>query len=166
MRLLKFSILFVLLGAFGLHEYYVSVFRLSYNAQENQIQAEVKVFTDDLEQLLKTNDHIFFKMDEAVHSDELEESIQKELLNSFGYKDSKGRDKAITFMGYENEGDITWLYFTIDNVRSVKGPTLSINWMTDLFPGQVNIVHFFDGIDERSEFFSQEKTQIQFDFYE
>ena len=79
MRLLKFSILFVLLGAFGLHEYYVSVFRLSYNAQENQIQAEVKVFTDDLEQLLKTNDHIFFKMDDAVHSDELEESIQKEL---------------------------------------------------------------------------------------
>lgn len=166
MRKIFFGVLFIGLCSAFMHEYYVSIFRLTFNKEERQVQGEMKVFTDDLELLLKTKGHGVFALDDKSQKEKIEESLAQELSKSFKYIDAKAKPKELNLVGYENEGDLTWLYFTIDNIKSVKQPTLTINWMTDIFPTQVNIVHFFDGIDERSEYFSLEKLKIEFDFYE
>lgn len=166
MRLIKVLILVIVIGAFGLHEYYVSIFRLTFNRTEKQIQGELKVFTDDLELLLKTNDHGVLALEDRSQKEKIEHGLRVELLEYVKYYDFKNRPKEVSLVGYENEGDLTWVYFSIDDVKSIKEPTLEINWMLDLYPTQVNIVHFFDGIDELSEFFSEAKPKIQFNFEE
>lgn len=166
MRLVKILILVIVVGAFGLHEYYVSIFRLTFNRTEKQIQGELKVFTDDLELLLKTNDHGVLALDDRSQKEKIEHGLRVDLPKYVKYYDFKNRPKEVSLVGYENEGDLTWVYFTIDDVKSIKEPTLEINWMLNLYPGQVNIVHFFDGIDELSEFFSEAKPKNQFIFEE
>ncbi len=166
MRLIKICLLVIGIGAFGLHEYYISIFRLTFNRTEKQIQGELKVFTDDLELLLKTNGHGALALDENTLKAEIESGLSVELPKYVKYYDIKKRPKEISLVGFENEGDLTWIYFTIDNVKSIKEPTMEINWMVDLYSDQVNIVHFFDGIDELSEFFSRSKSKIQFIFSE
>ena len=166
MRLVKIFVLIMIVGAFGTHEYYISIFRLTFNKTEKQIQGELKVFTDDLELLLKTNDHGVLALDDKSQKAEIEEGLRVELSKHVKYFDIKSRPKELSLVGFENEGDLTWIYFTIDDVKSIKEPSLDINWMLDLYPGQVNIVHFYDGIDEVSEFYSLGKTRIQFIFSE
>jgi hypothetical protein len=166
MRTVKILVLIMILGAFGIHEYYVSIFRLTYSRTEKQIQGELKVFTDDLELLLKNNDYGVFALDDKSQKAAIERSLSEELPKHIKYFDIKNRPKKLSLVGFENEGDLTWVYFTIDDVKSVKEPALEIDWMLDMYSDQVNIVHFYDGIDERSEFLSQAKPKVKFIFSE
>lgn len=166
MRLLKFSILFVLLAGFGLHEYYVSIFRLTYNSTQKQIKGELKVFSDDLENLLKTNGYGTFALEDVSQKEKIEAALSTELKKNFSYTDKKQNTKDIELVGFEYQEDLTWIYFTVNKVKFIETPQLYINWMVDLFPGQVNIVHLDRGDEERSEFFSKDKPTINFVFSE
>ena len=162
-KFLFVSALFILVCSFA-HEYYVSIFRLSFNADNKRIEGSVKVFTDDLEMLLKESGHGVIAIDDISNKENIDKALAEELLKSISYKTTKGKVRSVSYVGYEHEDDLTWVYFTIKDIKNIKEPTMQISWMSNLYSGQVNIVHFTNGLSELSEYFNSNKQEIQFQF--
>ncbi len=164
MKFLLHSIFLFTLLSFVPHEYYVSTFQLEYNAEEKQIEAELKVFSDDLELLLKTRNGSALDLNKGEHRGRIKELLKIELERKVVYTNGKGKIKPLTFIGIEVKGDDTFVFFAIKDVKWVKNPELQINWMTELFPEQVNIVHFNNGNEKLTQYYNSQKTKLHFVF--
>ena len=164
MKTLVFSLIIFSVFSFVPHEYYVSTFNLEYNVDEMQIEGELKVFSDDLEQLLRLRNGSALDLGNGEHRAKIMELLSAELNQKVVYTDTKGKTKPISYVGLESDGDATLIFFTIDKVKKIKVPQLEITWMTEMFLEQVNIVHFKNGEEELTEYYNAEKTKFNFTF--
>jgi len=146
------------------HDYFVATFSLEYNVDDMKIEGELKVFSNDLEQLLKTRNGSALQLNNGEHRSKIMELLNAELNKTVVYTDVKGKIKTISYVGIEAHEDETQIFFTIDKVKKIKAPQLQITWMTKMFNEQVNIVHFKNGEQELTEYFNAEKTTKVFTF--
>ncbi len=155
-RFLAFGLLIVLgLTATALHEYYVSVTHANYNPETEKLELGIKLFTDDLERTILVNSEEAIKLSDASFGDDADEFfaeyLEKNLLFTQG-----GKVQELTYVGFEPGPDETWLFAEITMPASgtfeVKHTVLF-----DVFPEQINIVHFKVNGKEQSHYFN--KTQ-------
>jgi hypothetical protein len=146
------------------HEYYVSVFQLNYNKANKQVEVSLKVFTDDLEKMLKDRRYGILAVSNETHRTQIDLALEKEVKNGFHFRDKNNKEHELNVLGFEEEEDVTWVYFTVEKVRSLKEANLEVTWFTEIFPGQKNIIHFKNGGEELSEYLDIDNPQKTFTF--
>lgn len=139
----------LLVSAFALHPYYVSVTEMEYNAGKKEIEISGKIFIDDLEYALKQE----FKTNVAVLN-EAEKKRNSELLNSYFQKHLKltvdGKPVAFEFVGYQREEEAIWSFMAVKNIKPFKMVTVFNDLLYSFREDQVNIVHFKNKNERKS----------------
>lgn len=139
----------MLISAFVLHPYYVSVTEMEYNAGKKEVEISGKIFIDDLEYALKQE----FKTNVAILN-EADKKKNKDLLNRFFQKHIKltldGKPVAFEFLGYQREEEAIWSFMVVKNIKPFKTVTVFNDLLYSFREDQVNIVHFKNKNERKS----------------
>lgn len=121
------------------HPFHVSINEIEFNNKENSIEITKKVFTDDLERGLKNSGNSIFI---SKNNDSQLESLLQEYLNEKFKINVNGKVEKLIFIGYEIEEDAVWCYLQIEKVKNIKKLDVYDTTLFEIFPDQVNLVHF------------------------
>lgn len=133
------ALLFLFSGA-AHHPVYVSVTEIEHNAKENSLEISCKIFTSDLEAVLRKSNKI--KVDLLAPSDKkametlVSNYIQQHLKISVNEKPLQ-----LSFVGYEQNEETIQSYFQIDNVKSIKSMEVQNNILYEYKSEQISIIH-------------------------
>jgi hypothetical protein len=121
------------------HPYYISVTEIEYAGRDRELGVSCKFFSDDIEGALKaySNNKVdILKGDKATNGKLLDAYIRKHL----GIKvDGKALDPQ--FLGYENDQEATWCYFSVKEMPAPRNVEIFINLLYEYRSEQVNMVH-------------------------
>lgn len=124
------------------HPFHMSITELAYNKQDKLLEVAVKIFTDDLEEVLKKqyNSGVLqlTTPEESMQADAL---IYEYLKNVFQLE-VNGRLAKADFLGKEGDLDAVWVYFEYPVNEEVKSLSLKNEVLLDLFEDQQNVVYF------------------------
>lgn len=140
----KKFILIVLLGSlflfgFGIHKFYVSIYQLNYVPEKKILQITSRIFTDDLNNVLKKK---FEKETHIGASNETEEDIalmKKYLSEHFSIK-VNGQPKTIIYLSKEIETNVVICYLKITNIPKIKSIEIQNTALFELSEEQQNII--------------------------
>lgn len=139
--ILVLLVISIWLTAFTVHPYYMSVTDIEYRPAQKEIQIACKIFTDDLEDALKSE-----TKKPVTLTDGKDKAAKLELLRSYLQAHLKlmvdGKPVAYELIGFENEQEATWNYLLIKNVSAFKAVTVYNDLLFQLRTGQINIIHF------------------------
>ena len=133
------ALLFLFSGA-ALHPVYVSVTEIEHNAKENSLEISCKIFTSDLEAVLRKSNKI--KVDLLAPSDKkamenlVSNYIQQHLKISVNEKPLQ-----LSFVGYEQNEETIQSYFQIDEVKSIKSMEVQDYILYEYKSEQMSIIH-------------------------
>ncbi len=143
-----FTLLYLLLnsclsmGTTMTHPFYVSVTDAHYKPDNRTIEIAQKVFWDDMEEALSKKYGSKINLAKGTPSDSLEVWLDKYALSHhFWWVNQK--KVAISYVGYEVESDVIWIYLIAKNVDTPKNIKIKNSLLTDYFPEQKNITHFY-----------------------
>ncbi len=150
MALFLYQWLFVRLLAFGLsfHPFYVSVTELEYSSKDKELGVAGKFFTDDLEETLKN----FSKQKvDLVNGDKTASAkFITDYVNTHLKIKIDGNPIALKYLGFENDREATWCYFSATGISSFKTIEISNDLLYDFKKEQVNLVHIIVDGNRRS----------------
>jgi len=151
------------LTAFSLHPYYMSVTEIEYKPAEKEIQIAGKIFIDDLEYALTQE----FKTKVGILN-EADKKKNETLLNTFFQKHLKisidGKPVTYTLIGFDREEEAIWTYLEIKNVNEFKTATVFNDLLYSFRQDQINIIHFKNGSDRKSQRLTYPTTQFTFNW--
>ncbi len=129
-----------LMSAFSLlHPFFVSMTDIKYNPSDKDLEISVRIFTDDLENVLRK--YTTTKVD-ILHP------VNQEQMNREVYNYLKGKLKIqvngtpvqFRFIGYEQKNESIWTYLEVDNVPLPKKVKIVNAILQDLTPDQINLI--------------------------
>jgi hypothetical protein len=122
-----------------IHPFYVSIIEVEYSSKSKELGVSCKVFPDDLEEALR----LFSKKKYDLGSDPKKEIdsvlnlyMQQQLSISIN-----GSKKSLRYLGFENDKESTWIYFTIPKATGVRSIQVDCNLMYAFKEEQTNIIH-------------------------
>lgn len=122
------------------HKFYVSVTEIELNSKSQSLQIISRVFTDDLENVLRQRYDDNIRLGEGFESGDVNNLISKYLQQKVRITlDGKSRD--IKFIGREYDNDMTVFYIEVEEVTSFQNIKIMNALLTDLFEDQKNLVH-------------------------
>ena len=137
--ILLFSIVLLFSGA-AHHPIYVSVTEIEHNAKENTLEISCKIFTGDLEAMLRKNSKI--KVDLLAPTDK---KAMEALVNSYIQQHLKlnvnEKPVKLLFIGYEQNEETIQSYFQVDEVKSIKSMEITDNILYEYQSEQISIIH-------------------------
>lgn len=144
----KLSLLFWLLpvllisAAWIMHEFYVSITELRYNANSERFEISMRIFPDDLDRALLARTGIHTQLATELEHDLADSLLMVYILEDFSLK-VNGKDLELTYLGKEPESDAIWCY--LESSKIAVPETLSIRnaILTEYFPDQVNIIQAY-----------------------
>lgn len=154
-KYLSLCLLVFLFCSFTGHKFYVSHYRIDYKTSSLQVTA--KIFTDDLEKAISTGSKKY-RINEQEQADTLNRVLFDYVKGHFRLK-ADGEMKALQWVGFETEADITWIYFEIPGLK--KAPSslhIFCSSLTEIYDEQVNLFNI--GVnDAKKTFFLNENDQ-------
>jgi len=139
----KFLLLFLtlpLLSFQGVHKFYVSVTDIEYNPETESLQLISRIFTDDMENLLKTRYSEEIYLTAKEEHPEVDSYIEKYLVGKLRVE-VNGREYPLKYLGKKYDNDILKLFIEIEQVAVPQRVQVQNEILTDLFPDQKNVVH-------------------------
>ena len=162
-RLFLLTTIGLLLSAFALHPYYMSVTEIEYKPAEKEVQVACKIFTDDLEEALKKE---FAKKIDIVNPVQKKENEQ--LLQRYLQKHLKLQldNKAVVleFFGFEAEGEAIWIYLLAKNTDAFKSAIVFNDVLYSYRNEQINILHFKNKGERKSYRLNYPDNQVTFNW--
>lgn len=159
----KVLILFLgLLTSFTLHKYYVSVTEIVYNGKTEQLEVSLKVFNDDWQNAL---DHRLGKPVNIGSKNEypkLDSLVSAYLFEGFKVKVNE-EGKKLNIIGREIEGEATWIYMYVDEVKDMKSIEVQNKLLTEMFDEQRNVVQLIIGKTNKSALLTKSRSSKIFD---
>jgi hypothetical protein len=156
LMLRKHLLLFLLLLTASLtawaHAYHASIMDVRYNAQKQQLEIALKVFTDDFEKALSTGRPTSIDLEQSPKP--LVTQLTTELLRkqlAFGTK--PGETLPLQLLGMQKESDAHWLYCTVKLTKPLTGFHLRHTLLLPTFSDQMNIVNVEAGGKKQSLLF-------------
>lgn len=135
-----FLILAVLvLGAFGSHKFYVSIYQLNFVPEKKMLQITSRIFIDDM------NDALEKKHKRKFHLGEKEETandvlqMQQYLSDHFTIK-IDGKPKPFVYLSKEMESNVLICYFKIADIQKINSLEITNKILYDLVTEQQNII--------------------------
>ena len=139
----KFVLLFFVLIIFSgatHHPIYVSVTEIEHNAKENSLEISCKIFTGDLEAVLKKNNKI--KVDLLAPRDK---KAMEALVNNYIQQHLKlkvnEKPVPLSFLGYEQNEETIQSYFQVEEVNTIKSLEVQDNILYEYKSEQMSIIH-------------------------
>lgn len=135
--------LFVALGLFTMsyakHEEYYSLTNITYKESEKSLQITMRLFTDDLENVLKKNYDKNFELNTDRELSDANDYIEKYLKAKFNISIS-GKMLNYKLIGKEYEKDSVYIYLEINNIDKFTSIQIRNATLIDAFPTQENII--------------------------
>ena len=124
----------------AVHPLYVSVTEINHNAAEKTLEISIRIFSDDLEQVLEKNNKttldILAEKDKTRFDQYIPSYISKNLMLTID-----GKQVQLSYVGFETENEATYCYFEVKNVTSVKKLDVTNSILYDFNDTEMNIVH-------------------------
>lgn len=141
------------------HDFHSSLTEINYNPKSEALEVTMRVFTDDFEKALTTqNEGKPIRLERNTEA--TSQHIERYLRKHFALISPTKQVKTFSYIGSETELDATWLYFELPDCKSIKGYTLYNVVMLELFDDQTNLVNVILG-DQRRSFIFNQKTKIE-----
>ena len=137
------------------HAFHTSLAQVSYNSKTQLFEVSLRVFADDLEEVLSKEASRKVRLDESTQHDQLIEAYVKK---QFGMLDKNGRKIPMTFVGKEFEADATWIYLEIPLPKKTVDLRLQNALLIDLFDDQTNVVNFTYLSSSKTYLFKSDNT--------
>lgn len=131
------------------HDYYVGHTSIKYSEKNSSLELTTKLFTDDLLEVVDAqNNDIFEPM--------LRQYMQNHLVV---YLNGQKKAEQLVWVGFEQEGDVTWIYQEIQRVKRLNEIKVSNKLLIDFFEQQSNIVQVTVGNQTKGMLFDSRETQ-------
>lgn len=132
-----------------MHPFYVSVTEIQHNAPEKTLEISCKIFTEDLEAILKKNYNtpIDFKIttQKAIQDQLVADYIKKHLVLK-----ADGKPLTLEYVGFEEEKEAIWVYCQVSGLASVHKLDADNSILHDFIESQINLMHVTVGGDRKS----------------
>ncbi|HET8753284.1 MAG TPA: DUF6702 family protein [Salinimicrobium sp.] len=140
MKKILLLFLFLPLMAFSAHKFYLSVTEIEYNSENKSLQVISRVFTDDMEAVLKEryNSEIFLTR-KKEHPDA--DAFLKKYIEQRLKIVVNGELQKLNYLGKKYDNDQLVLFIEVENVPEIKSISVENKILTGLFPDQKNVVH-------------------------
>ncbi len=112
---------------------------MDYNAKDKTFELSIRVFTDDLEKALGHENG--GKKFSVVNGDANDAVVEKYLRKTFVVLDAQKQRKPLTYIGKEQEGDATWIYFELPCPAGAMGWSVQNAILHELFDDQMNLLN-------------------------
>lgn len=141
-RTLLFLALFLGLGSWGMHKFYVSLTEVKYNTDSERIEVSIRIFPDDLDQALLNREGIHTQLATELESPEADSLLELYLLDHFSLEVNDQLVK-LEYLGKEPEADALWCYLESDRIEEPLDYLVYNSILTQTFMDQVNIVQVY-----------------------
>jgi len=122
------------------HPIYVSVTEIEHNAKDKTLEISCKIFTGDLEAILRKNNKI--KVDLLAPTDK---KAMEVLVSNYIQQHLKiivnEKPVLLSFVGYEQNEETIQSYFQVDQVKSIKSLEVQDNILYEYKSEQISIIH-------------------------
>jgi hypothetical protein len=137
--LMLLSLLFIFSGAI-IHPVYVSVTEIEHNAKENTLEISCKIFTGDLESVLRKNNKI--KVDLLAPRDKksMDALVSNYILQHLKISVNE-KPVQLSFIGYEQNEETIQSYFQVDDVKNIKSMEIQDDILYEYKSEQISIIH-------------------------
>jgi hypothetical protein len=131
------------------HPFFVTITEVEYNSKTKELGIATKFFPDDLEEALRKSTG---KKYDIISG---EKKSTGDAINSYFSKHVQvlinGKPRQLSFLGYEIEKEVVWVYFNSTKVAGVKSIEVISSLMYDYKAEQTNIIHI--KMDEKRQSF-------------
>lgn len=122
------------------HPYYISITELEHNSKEKQLEISCKIFTNDLENVLRQNTKSYVDILHPKNKG-LTSKIIREYLSNHLQVSIDGRKYKMEYLGYEIEEEAVWSYLQIKNIQVIKEIRIQNTILFDYKKEQINMMH-------------------------
>ncbi len=131
------------------HPFFVSITELEYSSKTKELGIATKFFPDDLEEALRK---FSGKKYDLVSG---EKKSTGDAINSYFTRHVQvlinGKPRQLSFLGYEIEKEVIWVYYNATKVSGVKSIEMISTLMYDYKAEHTNIIHI--KMDEKRQSF-------------
>lgn len=149
MRKTLLILLTVLMLSSFVHPFYMSVTEVEYSSKSKELGMACKTFPDDLEEALRLSTgkkYDLYKTDKKVLGPILDNYFKEHVSILVNEK-----TKPYSFLGYEIDKEVIWIYFNISKLGGVRSVELRSDLMYEYKAEQTNIIHM--NLDGKKESF-------------
>jgi len=137
-----------MLGFF--HPFYVSVTEIKHNPKEQTLEVSCKMFSEDLEEILKKNYKTAIDLTSEKQQAQNEKMIQDYLVKHLTIQ-ANGKTLKLNFIGFEKEAESVYCYFETEKVGAVKKLDVTDSILQDFSDKQINIIHVIVNSNRKSQ---------------
>ncbi len=121
------------------HPFYVSVTEVEYTTNTKELGITCKIYQDNLQEALRpsTSTKIDLEQGNKGENNKLIEAYIRKHLSII----INGQKKGIQYLGYENDNEATWIFFTISSLKNVKSIGVSTDLLYEYKKEFTNIIH-------------------------
>lgn len=139
-KLLALILFFVFTSFTPVHKFYVSVTEIEHNQKAQSLQIISRVFTDDLESVLRQRYDDKIRLGKGSETLDIQEIFSRYINQKMKINlDHKSRD--LKYIGREYENDMIVFYIEVENVKNFQNIKVMNSLLMDLLEDQKNLVH-------------------------
>ncbi len=139
------------------HPFYVSVIEVEYSSKSKELGVSCKVFPDDLEEALRLFSNKKYDLGNGPKK-ELDSVLNLYMQQQLSIK-LNGAKKSLRYLGFENDKEATWIYFTIPKASGVRSIEVDCSLMYVYKQEQTNIIHL--KLDDKRQSFKLSAPSTQ-----
>lgn len=134
----------LVLGAWVMHEFYVSITEIRYNDQRERFEISLRIFPDDLDRALLERHGIHTQLATALEHQLADSLLMVYLLEDFSLE-LDGQELHLEYLGKEPESNAIWCYLESSTIKAPASIKIRNSILTEYFPDQVNIIQIYHG---------------------
>ena len=134
----------LVLGAWVMHEFYVSITEVRYNTQRERFEISMRIFPDDLDRALLERNGIHTQLATKLEHHMADSLLMVYLMEDFGME-VDGQELELNYLGKEPESNAIWCYLESARIRAPETMHIRNRILTEYFPDQVNIIQVYLG---------------------
>ena len=142
------------------HDFHVSVTQINCNTQSQTVEITIKLFTDDLEQSIKSLGGGDLRLGDAREAANADYLIMEYLRNRFTLQ-LDGKPVVLTWVGKEVEVDALWCYLEVPQIAHCASMEIGSRILTEIFEDQANVIHITCNAKNKSLFLSKNSLSGQ-----
>ncbi|MCF6349666.1 MAG: hypothetical protein L3J23_01375 [Flavobacteriaceae bacterium] len=133
------SLLLIVLFAFTVHKYHLSLTKIVFNVKSNSLQITMHCFIDDIESVINKTENVTCELATKREVKNIDSLLQKYVLSNFILKVNQ-KKQLLKYIGKEYEKDLIYFYLETDSVPKINFLEVQNKILLNTFDDQQNII--------------------------